>query len=339
MCSSVTMHRKVLSRSSIAVSKALQRRLCDYKSLDSKAVQKIGCVDSVRRFIDSYDTFLFDCDGVLWKNDHVTPIPGIPEAIKRLQSLGKTMIFITNNSMFSRQSLKEKFNQYGFDAPIENIFGPGYCSACYLKNVLNVKGKVYLVGNEAMKSELDGLGVENCGVGPDADKPSGYVHDLLMHRFHDDIGAVLVGFDEHFSFNKIFKAASYVSNPHCHFLATNLVEKGLFIGGPDNRRRLPLVGVKVNAVAMAAGRQPLVIGKPFRTMFDCVLITHPTINIKRTVFVGDNLFSDIAFARTVGIDSTLVLSGTHGVQDIHDNSEQILPSYVLNSLADIVHVM
>ncbi|XP_052807882.1 glycerol-3-phosphate phosphatase-like [Mya arenaria] len=298
--------------------------------------ESISCRSSIERFLDNYDTFLFDCDGVVWKNDHVTPIPGIPEAIEKLHQLGKTVIYVTNNSMVSRASLQKKFNQYGFDSSLTHIYGPGYCAALYLKDVLGIGGRTYLVGGTAMKWELDQLGVANCGVGADTDIPSSNVHHLLDHTFHDDIQAVLVGFDEHFSFNKIFKAASYISNPECHFLATNTVEQGLFIGEgrKDGPRRLPLTGVKVNAIAMAANRAPFVIGKPYRTMFDCVLQTHPDIDPSRTVFVGDNLKADMAFAKTIGVDSTLVLSGVHGYNDVKENSH-LAPTYILGSLADI----
>lgn len=295
----------------------------------------VESAESCRQFLDRYDNFLFDCDGVLWGNDHVTPIPRIPEAIEKLHRENKRLIYVTNNSTKSRLTLQQKFLEYGFNSNLGHIFTNSYACALYLKGFLGVNNGVYMVAGEGTKWELDQMSIKNFGLGPDVDTPTSDVRSMIQYNCKEGVSAVLVGFDEHFSYNKMFKASTFLLNPSCHFIATNLVEKGVTIGEGDVKRRMPLTGVMVNAIAEASGRQPVVVGKPFSTMFECVRKQFSDLNLSRTVFIGDNLKADMGFAKSVGMDSALVLTGVHKTSDIAEFPD-LAPEYVLNSLTDIL---
>lgn len=296
-------------------------------------VNHVNSQKAVEGFLDSYDTFLFDCDGVLWENDHITPLPRISEAIEKLQKLDKNLIYVTNNSNVSRNCLREKFVHHGFEACLHNIFGNAYAAAVYLKDIVKIQGKVYVVGSQGMKWELDRIGLDSIGIGPDNDIPTSDIEKLLDVELHDNVSAVLVGFDPHMNFMKAFKAASYLCNEECHYVATNNVEKSIHIG--ENRdRRMPMTGMMVNAIADAAQRKPAVVGKPHNLMFQCLMKKHPNIDKSRTIFIGDSLQADVGFAKTVGIHSAMVLTGTGTLEEINDQP-LFTPEYVLDSLADI----
>ena len=44
----------------------------------------------------SYDTFLFDCDGVIWLDTEA--VPNVPETLALLRKKGKRILFVSNNA-------------------------------------------------------------------------------------------------------------------------------------------------------------------------------------------------------------------------------------------------
>jgi hypothetical protein len=43
-----------------------------------------------------YDTFLFDCDGVIWLDTEA--VPNVPETLALLRKKGKRILFVSNNA-------------------------------------------------------------------------------------------------------------------------------------------------------------------------------------------------------------------------------------------------
>ncbi|XP_062512932.1 glycerol-3-phosphate phosphatase-like isoform X2 [Corticium candelabrum] len=103
----------------------------------------------------------------------------------------------------------------------------------------------------------------------------------------------------------MMKAASYLFNPNCIFIGTN---EDAFLPVPKGHITIPGTGCLVAAVAMAAQRSPIYIGKPHKPMFELLQKKHG-LDPGRTCMIGDSLKSDIRFGFNNNLLTLLVLSG------------------------------
>ncbi|EEB92750.1 hypothetical protein MPER_08697 [Moniliophthora perniciosa FA553] len=115
------------------------------------------------QLLDAYDTWMFDCDGVLWHGDRV--IPGATDVLSLLRQRGKKVIFVTNNATKSRKSYKGKFDSLGVEAKVDEIYGSAYAAAVYISSVMKLPKtkKVYVIGMKGLEEELTDEGVSFIG--------------------------------------------------------------------------------------------------------------------------------------------------------------------------------
>ncbi|XP_051958838.1 glycerol-3-phosphate phosphatase-like [Xyrauchen texanus] len=298
----------------------------------SKCTRLTGALTG--QLLDSVDNVLFDCDGVIWRGDQA--IPGAPEVINSLKKQGKRVFFVTNNSTKTRKMYADKLNKLGFDATEDEVFGTAYCSAMYLKNECKIQGKVYLIGSNAMRQELEAVGIRQVGVGPDP--ISGVQIDWANVPLDQEVQAVLVGFDEHFSYMKLNRALQYLYNPDCQFVGTNTDTRLPLEGG----KAVPGTGCLLKAVETAAQRQAQVVGKPSNFMFECVA-SRFGLDPERCLMVGDRLDTDIMLGSNCGLKTLLTLTGVSTVADAEANQksgcphrQRMVPNYYIDSIGDLL---
>lgn len=286
--------------------------------------------EAFKTFLDSFDTVLTDCDGVLWLE--MKALEGSPAVINTLQDLGKKIFYVTNNSTKLREDFEKKGKLLGFKCQLDQMVSTSYIAAEYLK----AKGvqKAYVIGSTGISQELDKVGIENFGIGPDIlNSELGKL--VENYQPESNVKAVVVGFDPHISYVKLMKASSYLGDPECHFIATNTDESF-----PASQNLIiPGTGTFVSAVATCSGRDPTVMGKPHHFIVDAISKNYK-INPARTLMIGDRCNTDIMLGSNCGFQTLLVLTGVHQLKDVKNftetKQEGLVPDFYLPKLGDML---
>lgn len=297
----------------------------------SATAQKLKDEDK-KDFVNAVDTFIFDCDGVIWKGDSI--IPGVSETLDMLKDAGKRLIFVTNNSTKSRAGYLKKFHGLGLtNVTAEMIFSSSFAAAAYLEYTKFKESgkKVYIVGEVGIQEELDLVGVPWIGGPSDGGKEI----DLAPGQFmeHDkDVGAVIVGFDRYFNYYKIQYATLCIrENPGCQFIATNtdavthLTDAQEWAGN----------GSMVGCIKGSTQIEPTVVGKPEPFMLNYIQDKFD-LRPDQICMVGDRLDTDILFGKDGGLRTMLVLSGVTTEEKLLSPENKIQPDFYTSALPDLL---
>lgn len=278
--------------------------------------------------MEKVDCFIFDCDGVIWKGDKL--IDGVPETLDMLRSMGKKLIFVTNNSTKSRAGYLGKFLSLGLNLDAEEIYSSSYAAAAYLKSI-NFSKKVYLIGEIGICEELDLVGIPYVGGPEDRGKEIDLKPGFFLEH-DEDVGAVVVGFDRHINYHKIQMATLCIrENPGCLFIATNLDA----VTHLTDAQEWAGNGSMVGAIRGSTKRDPIVVGKPAEFMLANIA---DKFNLRRDqiCMVGDRLDTDILFGKDGGLTTALVLSGVTTEANLLSDSNDIHPDFYMDALPDLL---
>ncbi|KAK3375329.1 4-nitrophenylphosphatase [Podospora didyma] len=294
-----------------------------------------GDAPAINAFIDRFDVFLFDCDGVLWSGDHV--FEGVVQTLELLRSRGKKTIFVTNNSTKSRQEYLKKFADMGIPSDVEEIFGSAYSSAIYISRILKLappKNKVFVVGEVGIEKELRSEGVSFIG-GTDPSfrremTPEDWKGIADGSLLDPGVGCVLTGLDFHINYLKLSHAHQYLRRG-AKFLATNV--DSTF---PMNHNFFPGAGSISISLTNMTGQKPVALGKPSQAMMDAIEGKFQ-LDRARTCMVGDRLDTDIQFGVQGKLGGTLaVLTGVSKAADWEAKDAAAVPAYYVDKLSDLL---
>ncbi|KAF8253015.1 2-phosphoglycolate phosphatase [Wilcoxina mikolae CBS 423.85] len=290
-----------------------------------------GKPDEIAAFIDRFDVFLFDCDGVLWHGDKL--LPGTVETLDMLRSKGKQIVFVTNNSTKSRTSYIKKLSNLGIPAKPDEIFGSAYSAAVYISRVVKLPKhkRVYVIGEAGIEEELASEGIAYFGgTDPEEDKPM-QPEDYESFGPDPTVGVVVCGLDHKINYRKLARAYHFLQNPDTMFLATNI--DSTF---PSHGKLFPGAGSLSAPLKYMTGREPLSLGKPSMAMMDAIEGRF-RFDRKRTCMVGDRLNTDIKFGIEGGLGGTLaVLTGVSKEEEFLGDGKDVVPEAYLDKLCDLL---
>lgn len=250
---------------------------------------------------------MFDLDGTVYIGDE--EIEGSFDAINELRRRGKRICFFTNNSSRMHTDYIARLNGLGLRTYADEIYTSGQVTCEYLLD--NYRGaKVFLLGNERLKSEFELYGIE---------------------LSDDDPDICVIGFDTSLRYDRLYRFCSFV-NKGLPYIATH---PDYFCPAPGCP--MPDVGAMIEAVRLTVGRTPdLIMGKPHKTA-GVRLAKKYNLPARKIAMVGDRLYTDVAFGKNCGFASILVLSG-ETTADMLPTSK-IKPDFVLDKVKDILPLL
>ena len=239
-----------------------------------------------------FQTFIFDCDGVLYRGNK--PVPAAVRTIKLLKNQGREVKFLTNYPE-SRATIQRKIKGLlGISVRKEDIMTVAFATREYIRERMSgQRESVFIVGPKDLKREIREIGIETLGL-------KDVMIDFKIIRVPEWLLISLYNKNDLYhcltAAGLILKEKNFDPS---HYIATSkgkgwTREKGLSLG----------IGCFIAALQEFSGKKPIVIGKPSNIFME---IAKKVWNIapKDTVLIGDK-WSDIETANENGFFSIKV---------------------------------
>lgn len=253
-------------------------------------------------------SLILDMDGVIWKSD--APIGDLPAIFKRIRERGLKFVFATNNGTKTPEEYQRKLADLGVEIEAAQVVTSAMGIAFLLAQKHPRGTKIFMIGEEGIRSALEEKGFEILGV----DRAS-------------EAEAVVMGIDRGINFQKIAEATLLVRAGR-PFYTTNTDRTF-----PTPRGEIPGSGAWLSIITTATGIQPTMAGKPFPYLMELSLERLGTRK-EETLVVGDRLETDIAAGQSVGCPTALVLSGVSTKQEAE--AWNPAPDMIAESLNELI---
>lgn len=243
------------------------------------------------------DTFVFDLDGTVWYWTRL--IPGVKRTISKLKKLGKTVLYVTNNTVESRKNLTRRLRHFGLKTSYEDVINAGIVIGYYIREH-DGTALALNVGTEKDLKEVD-----------------------VPIRKRPPVDYVVVTEDWDFDYRQLSLAFDAIMSGGK--LLTSVMGRHWMVGN----KMVPGVGCWVKAVEFASNTTATTLGKPSDYM--AKIVSKKLENCKRTVYIGDEYESDVLFGQKLGCHTIFVNTGMD-----KSKTSEIRPDLSLNMVKDLL---
>ena len=258
----------------------------------------------------TYDAVLLDLDGTVYHEDHA--LPGAVELIRRLQARGQAYACLTNSTS-SPARLTARLKHMGVDVDPAHIYTAALAACDYVLSAFPDSGpRVFNLSTEGVHEMLDGK-------------------VQWVQREDDPCDAVICGVP-----------LNVFATQERQRTAMLLLRKGARLVGICADRVYPSPrgmefgsGAFAAMFAYAANVTPVFCGKP-EPLFFHELCARLKVDPRRCVLVGDNVESDIAGGKSVGMATVLKLGGVSTKEDVERLPPGRRPDAIIRDLRDLM---
>jgi glycerol-1-phosphatase len=225
--------------------------------------------------LESLKGFGFDLDGCIWAGP--TLLPGARELVAALRAAGRRVVFVTNSSRERAAQIAARLERLGIPAREGDVLA----ALDLLGEAIhrrNGPSAVLPLGTREMQDVLEAAG-----------------HTVVGFDDWRRAGVVAVGNDPLFDFGRLRAASRAVAGGAALF-TVNLDPRLPVAPGEFD----PGCGALCEAVAVAGGARPVVVGKPHAPIFEMAL-ERLGCAAAEAVMVGDGIATDIAGGRAAGM--------------------------------------
>ena len=259
---------------------------------------------------DAYDAVLFDLDGTLYHEER--PIPAAVELVHRLRGRGTKVGFLTNSTS-SPARIAERLARMDVRVDPQFVYTAGAAAVDLAMNQFGPAARIFNCSTDGVAEMLSDAGAVAVN---EPDAPC----DAII------VGAPYNGF----------------ATEERRRTALYLLRGGAALVGICADRIFPSArGMEFGAgalcamLAYAANVTPVFAGKPEPEFFTN-LCKRLRADPARCVLLGDNLESDVAGARRVGMDTILVLTGVATREDLLNIPDDKRPGRVVQDCFELM---